>query len=64
LAWLLFAVIFGVIARIRLSVIAPRESVPRRKGLKETCHLGVFLGSGKLIAVCVSHTLTPVCIVI
>ncbi|KAI0250364.1 glycosyltransferase family 1 protein [Lactifluus subvellereus] len=43
LAWLLFAVIFVVVARIR--IIAQRESVPRR-GRKEACHLAVFLGSG------------------
>ncbi|KAH9972420.1 oligosaccharide biosynthesis protein Alg14-like protein [Lactifluus volemus] len=28
--------------------MASRENVPRRRGSKETCHLAVFLGSGKV----------------
>jgi beta-1,4-N-acetylglucosaminyltransferase len=55
LFWPPLAVIFFVIVRVYHSIIAPRGCVPCKRGDKETCHLAVFLGSGKLIAVCVGH---------
>ncbi|KAI0000359.1 oligosaccharide biosynthesis protein Alg14 like-domain-containing protein [Russula vinacea] len=45
LIWLALVVIFLIIARICVTIITP-NGVPRRRGLTETCHLAVFLGSG------------------
>ena len=48
-AWLLvtIAFIFTIIARICVIIILPKDGVPRRRNHRETCHLAVFLGSGK-----------------
>ena len=50
LIWLSLGVILAIIARICVIVITPRENVPRKRAHRETCHLAVFLGSGKLDA--------------
>jgi hypothetical protein len=50
LIWLLLGVILAIIARICIVVImAPRgnTSIPCKRAHTETCHLAVFLGSGK-----------------
>jgi len=46
LLWLLLGVIITIIARIYVTIMNPRRSIPRRRGNTETCHLAVFLGSG------------------
>jgi hypothetical protein len=54
LIWLALVVIFLIIARICVTIITP-NGVPRRRGFTETCHLAVFLGSGKLDMICIIH---------
>lgn len=39
-------VVFAIIARIFVTVVALRRSVPRRRDRTESCHFAVFLGSG------------------
>src|SRR5712671_6745378 len=51
LIWLLLGVIFATVARAYAVVITPKGSVPRKRAHTETCHLAVFLGSGKPDAV-------------
>ena len=48
-AWLLVAIAFisTIIARICVITILSKGGVPRRRVHKGTCHLAVFLGSGK-----------------
>ncbi|KAN0114221.1 glycosyltransferase family 1 protein [Russula decolorans] len=46
LIWLALGVVFAIIARILVTVITLRGSVPRRRNGAESCHLAVFLGSG------------------
>jgi hypothetical protein len=55
LIWLALAVIFVIIARICVTIITQSGSIPRRRGHTETCHLAVFLGSGKLDTIHIIH---------
>ncbi|KAF8502372.1 glycosyltransferase family 1 protein [Russula emetica] len=55
LIWLALGVVFAIIARISVTIITSRRSVPRRRDRAESCHLAVFLGSGKLDTVCNMH---------
>jgi len=48
LIWLPLGVILAAIARVYVIVRTPRGFVPRKRAQTETCHLAVFLGSGKL----------------
>ena len=48
LIWLPLGVILAVLARVYVVVRTPRGFVPRKRAQTETCHLAVFLGSGKL----------------
>jgi hypothetical protein len=48
LIWLAPGVVFAIIVRICITVITARGRIPRRRGRADTCHLAVFLGSGKL----------------
>lgn len=63
LIWLSVGVILAVLARVYVVVRTPRGFVPRKRAQTETCHLAVFLGSGKLHTVRSRHprhpTLTP-----
>ena len=48
-AWLLVAIVLTstIIARVCIIIVFPKDSSPRRQEHKGTCHLAVFLGSGK-----------------
>ena len=48
-AWLLVAIVLTstIVARVWVVIVFPKDSLPRRRGHKGTCHLAVFLGSGK-----------------
>ena len=55
LIWLALGVIIAIIARICVAVINSAGNIPRRRGHEETCHLAVFLGSGKLTVFIIHH---------
>jgi hypothetical protein len=55
LIWLALGITFAIIARIGITVITARGGIPRRRGHAETCHLAVFLGSGKLDTIYIIH---------
>ena len=55
MVWLPLGVILAVIARVYVIFRTPRGFVPRKRAQTETCHLAVFLGSGKLHTVRSSH---------
>lgn len=55
LVWLPLGVILAVIARVYVIFRTPRGFVPRKRAQTETCHLAVFLGSGKLHTVRSNH---------
>jgi hypothetical protein len=57
LFWLALGVVFAIIARISVTIITLRRSVPRRRDRTKSCHLAVFLGSGKLDTICNIHHL-------
>ena len=46
LAWLLVAVAL-IVARVFVIIVFPKGSLPRPRDHKGTCHLAVFLGSGR-----------------
>ncbi|KAH9961596.1 oligosaccharide biosynthesis protein Alg14-like protein [Russula dissimulans] len=46
LIWLPLGIIFAIASRFYVILKSSRRNVPRRRGLTETCHLAVFLGSG------------------
>lgn len=63
LIWLALGVIFTITARISVILITSRRGVSRRRDHAESCHLAVFLGSGKLDTICNlhhSHTQTAI----
>ncbi len=58
LIWLTLGVGFAIISRICVTIIASRRGPPRRRDRAETCHLAVFLGSGKLDTICHNYAQT------